>query len=538
VVGRAGPLATEGERRPREFDVRRSLIAALVLALTVVPVGVGAADPDPAAEAQLRAFWVDAFNPGIYDPDQVATLVDDAAAANVNALFVQVGRRFDCFCNDALYPRTDAAIASAPYDPLAEVIEQAHAAGIEVHAWINATTLWNLASRPSSPDHAFNRHGPDAEGADRWLNRRHDGVELMGNNAFIDPGNPDAVEYVVDGVSSIIDNYDVDGVNFDHIRYPDYNSGEFVNDWGYTEVALERFHAATGRDDVPAVDDPQWSDWRRDQATAMVRKLSLASFEADPDVRVSVNATTYAYGPASYGGWEGTRPYTNVLQDWRAWMEEGIVDLNVPMNYKREWLDDQAQMFREWNQAIADFQYERQAINGPALYLNDIEHAIAQLRETFTPSEAGNEVVGWSGYSYANVSRTATSGDAATKIAERARLIEALTSEDPEGDTPMFAEPATVPEMTWKTTPTTGHLAGTVAGADGGLDQTELTVRRLGAGAETRSAVTDGNGWFGLVDLAPGRYLVQVADTDVDGPRPELVTVEAGELTRVSMSVR
>jgi uncharacterized lipoprotein YddW (UPF0748 family) len=511
--------------------VRRMLIAALAAVLTVIPMGAGVAAPDPETPPQLRAFWVDAFNPGIYDAEQVTTLVDDAVAANANALFVQVGRRFDCFCNEALYPRTDAAIAPAPYDPLAEVIEQAHAAGIEVHAWINATTLWNLATPPSSSDHAFNQHGPDAEGRDRWLNRRHDGAELMGNNAFIDPGHPDAVDYVVAGVRSIIDHYDVDGVNFDYIRYPDYNSGEFVNDWGYTEVSLARFQAATGRDDVPAIDDEQWSDWRRDQVTALVRKLYLSAFEADPDVRVSVNATTYAYGPASYGGWEGTRPYTNVLQDWRAWMEEGIVDLNVPMNYKREWLDDQAQMFREWNEAIADFQYDRQAVNGPALYLNDIEHAVAQIRETFRPSQAGNEVVGWSGYSYANVSRTATAGNAATKLAERARLIEALTSDDPEGGTPVFEEPAAVPEMTWKTTPTTGHLAGTVVAPDGPLDQVELTVRRLGAGASTHTARTDGSGWFGVVDLAPGRYLVKVEGEGIDGPRTSLVTVTAGQLT-------
>jgi uncharacterized lipoprotein YddW (UPF0748 family) len=505
--------------------------------LAAVPAAGAAAEP-AAQEAQVRAFWVDAFNRGIYDADQVAELVADATAANANTLFVQVGRRFDCFCNDALYPRTDAAIAPAPYDPLAEVVEQAHAAGIEVHAWINATTLWNQANPPSSPDHAFNRHGPTAEGADRWLNRRADGAELIGNNAYIDPANPDAVDYVVAGVRSIIDNYDVDGVNFDYIRYPDFNSGEFVNDWGYTDVALARFHAETGRDDVPAIDDPEWSEWRRDQVTALVRKLYLGAFDADPDVAVSVNATTYAYGPQSYGGWEGARPFANVLQDWRAWMEEGIVDLNVAMNYKREWVPAQVQMFDEWTEALADFQYGRHAVNGPALYLNDVEHSIAQARRTFEPSAAGNALAGWSGYSYANPSQTATAGSAAVKDAERDALIAALTTDDPEGASPLFAEPAAVPDMPWKTAPTTGHLAGTVT-VDGDVaDQVEVTVRPLGHGGEVRTALTDGSGWFGLVDLAPGRYQVRVDDSGVEGPRNRVVTVTAGDLHEVAIHAK
>lgn len=495
-----------------------------------------AAPPDAGPPEQLRAFWVDAFNPGIYTAEQVAGLVADAEAAHVNALFVQVGRRFDCFCNDALYPRTDAAIAPAPYDPLEEVIEQAHAAGIEVHAWINATTLWNQAVPPSSPDHAFNQHGPSAEGEDRWLNRRADGAELMGNNAFIDPAHPDAVDYVVAGVRSIIDNYDVDGVNFDYIRYPDYNSGAFVNDWGYTEVSLARFHAATGRDDVPAIDDPQWSEWRRDQVSALVRKLYLGAFASDPDVRVSVDATTYSYGPQSFGGWEGTRPYTNVLQDWRAWMQEGIVDTNVAMNYKREWLPDQQQMFEEWTEAVVDFQYDRHAVNGPALYLNDIEHAIAQARKTFEPTAAGNHAAGWSGYSYANVSRTATAGDAATKASEREALIEALTTTDPDGGVPVFAEPAVVPDMSWKTSPTTGHLAGSVTVAGDPADQVEVSIRRLDPGGATQTALTDGSGWFGAVDLEPGRYQVRVDAAGIEGPRNQVVTVTAGGLTEVTLA--
>src|SRR5699024_9479551 len=151
------------------------------------------------------------------------------------------------------------------------------------------------------------------------------GEDRQGNNTYIDPAHPDAVDYLVDGVTSIVENYDVDGINLDYIRYPDYNGGERQNDWGYSETSLARFAAETGRTDRPAPDDEEFSQWRRDQVSTMVRKIYLSMYETDPLTRLSINGITYAFGPASYDdGWEGTRPYAEVLQDWRGWFDEGI----------------------------------------------------------------------------------------------------------------------------------------------------------------------------------------------------------------------
>lgn len=505
----------------------RKMLAVLTAVVMAATLGAAPAGADQQAQEQWRGYWVDAFNPGIYTPEQVDTLVADAQDLNANALIVQVGRRFDCFCNDALYPRTDAFIDPMPYDPLQEVIDDAHAADIEVHAWVNATTLWNSATPPRSPEHAFNQHGPSATGEDRWLNKRVDGAELIGNNAFIDPAHPDAVDYVVAGVESIMENYDVDGINLDYIRYPDYNSGEFHNDWGYSEVSLARFAAETGRTDRPAPTDEEFSQWRRDQVSALVRKIYLNMYEIDRDVRLSVNGVTYSFGPATYGGFENTRPYANVMQDWKGWLEEGIVDTVTGMNYKREFLPDQAQMFQEWNDALAEYEVDRQNVIGPALYLNELDDNVQQAEEAIA---AG--VAGWNGYSYANPSATAVaSGDPAVKAAERDRLEAALTAK-------LFAEPADVPEMTWKTEPTLGHLAGTIVDRDGTpLDQVTVEVIALRRGLATTTTRTDGSGWFGAVDLAPGRYLVRVDEPGIGGRIVEVVEISAGGVAPVDMQV-
>ena len=511
---------------------------AAVVGLAMLPAlalsgPAGANEPtDPTSPIQqaeqFRGYWVDAFNAGSYSADQVTALVADAVDLGANALVVQTGRRFDCFCNDALYPRTDAGIAPAPYDPLAEVIRQAHAAGIEVHAWVNTTTLWNSTTPPSSPEHAFNAHGLVASGTDRWLNQRADGVEQVGTNTYADPANPAAVDYIVEAISSIATNYDVDGINLDYVRYPDYNAGEFQNDWGYSETSLARFAAQTGRTDRPEPTDAEFSDWRRDQVSALVRKIYVALYEADPSDRLSVNGTTYAYGPVSYGGWEGARPFMNVLQDWKGWLDEGTVDTVTAMNYKREWVPEQARMFDEWNDALAEYAAGRHVVSGPALYLNEIPDAVQQARDVVN---AGLD--GWMGYSYANPSKTATvSGNQAVKNSERQALAAALKAE-------VFAASALVPVMDWKTVPTAGLVTGTVVVRDGSVaDQVDVMIHPIGQTPGERTVVrTDGSGWFGAVDLAPGRYRVQVVEPGAKGTPSRIVGIRAGEITQVSLPV-
>jgi uncharacterized lipoprotein YddW (UPF0748 family) len=510
--------------------VTRRLLTAVAAACGLLLASLGAA-PAPAGAQQppeqWRSYWVDAFNEGIYTPGQVSKLVQEAVALGANALVVQTARRYDCFCNRARYPRTHAAIDPLPYDPLDEVIAQAHAAGLEVHAWVNVSTLWNLANPPASPEHVFNQHGPSATGADRWLNQRADGAEFIGNNVYIDPANPAAVSYIVEAIQSIVQEYDVDGINLDYIRYPDFNSTTSHSDWGYSEVSLSRFRAATGRTDVPAPADPEFSDWRRAQITNLVRKIYLGMWEVDPQARLSMDAITYAFGPQTVGGWQQTRTYAEVLQDWKGWLEAGFMDTVIAMNYKRNWVPDQAQMFSEWTEVIADWQGERQAVNGPALYLNSVEDSVAQVTEALAPSAAGNTAAGWSGYSYANPSNAHVDGPIELRDAERAALTEALTT----GEGAPFAEPAAVPSMPWKADPRDGHLAGRVALRDGTpLDQVEVTIRPL-LGGSTQTQRTDGDGWFGFVHVDPGWYLVKAhLPGGVVGKPVALVRVSEGEI--------
>ena len=104
----------------------------------------------------------------------------------------------------------------------------------------------------------------------------------------------------------------------------------------------------------------------------------------------------------------------------------------------------------------------------------------------------------------------------------------------------VFAADARVPEMEWKTSPTTGILAGTVVVRDGSAaDQVDLVIHPIGRTSGERIVLrTDGTGWFAAVDLAPGRYRVEVVEASATGTASTIVRVDAGEITEASVRAR
>ncbi len=494
------------------------LALVAVLALVWLPQQSNSADFDSSTPpgGQFRAYWVDAFGDDLFDAPRIDAIVAGTKAAHLNAIVVQAVRRGDCFCNRASVPRTDqAGVAPFPFDPLQTLIDKAHAQGIEVHAWVIATAFWRSGAAPTSPTHAFNLHGPSATGYANWLMSRDDGVLQSGTDWFVDPGHPDAAQWIVDTATSIVASYAVDGINLDRIRYPDGNSQVGQPTWGYNPVAVARFQQAFGRTDRPAPSDPQWAQWRRDQITGIVRKVYIESYAIRPSVRVSADTITYGNGPQTQGGWQNTRAYYEQLQDWDAWMREGILDLNMPMNYKRDQTSpsDQRRMYQEWSDFAKDAQYARQTVVGSAPYLNDIAATVRQVRTAVAVSSAGNYGAGWVGYSYRTPDAMTDAGtrSGAASRAELERALTQVSSYDPLTP-PIFASTANVPPMTWKTQPTTGHLRGIARNSDGVvLAQATVLLFSVSSGAIVRSAKTDGKGWFAFVDLPSNNYRVDAA---------------------------
>ncbi|MDL2345721.1 family 10 glycosylhydrolase [Deinococcus sp. MIMF12] len=470
--------------------------------------------PRGLGQRELRGLWVDAFGPGLKTPAEIDLLVADAKKMNVNVLFAQVGRRGDCYCNHAAMPRTNDPAVPAGFDPLADLLTKAHAQGIQVHAWIITTALWNSAVVAPPPGHAFHAHGPTATGRDNWLTYKADGTVRGGADWVMDPGHPDAAEYIRNMYVSVVQNYDVDGIQFDRVRYPDYNPVGGPVQWGYNPTALERYRAETGTTGTPAPADPQWSAWRRQQVTNLVRETALAVKAVRPDVSVNAATITYGAGPADEAAFQASRPYAEVGQDWLTWVKEGYLDLNVMMNYKRDFVPDQALWFDQWNSFAAGLLQRYPdvgQVSGAAIYLNDQASTVQQILKT---RAAG--LSGWAGYSYRTPDRDVNAGTR-TKEEVLPELIARLS-----GEGGPFERPAG-----WER-PNPAHLravSGQVTVASGPLGG--RTVRLLDhKGAELARTETDGSGRYGFLRVPNGQVLVEV-----DGVSTERFTAPPRRVT-------
>jgi uncharacterized lipoprotein YddW (UPF0748 family) len=535
--------------------------------------------------SQYRAFWVDTFNSTLNNHNDVVAVVNNARAVNANAIFAQVRRRGDSWYLNSLEPPPDFIPIAAGFDPLQDLIAEAHANGIEVHAFVIVGAVWNknpnfaptaTLGPPTNPNHVFNLHGgynpatqQIVQGPNNWLTRTllADGANSIsfqghriGSDFWLDLGHPDAAAYTADVLLHLVRNYDIDGLHLDRIRYPEISvSGQTPStgtNIGYNETSVARFQRRRGipaGSPPPAQNDPLWNQWRRDQVSNLVRRVYLNAIAIKPDLKVSASLIVFGGGPTTEAGWNSAEAYWRVYQDWRAWTEEGILDIAVPMNYKSEHTASQIPLYDRWNEWAKNHQYNRGVVIGNAVYLNAVEGSLRQARRALAPSSAGNSALGVSLYSMATTNAAVAANPfsipagQSTPVRSFAEFASGLTTgksvdgatpyEDPATNpSPVFGLPATIPTLAWKASPTVGHLMGFAKRTDGTpLDTATVTIENLDTHV-IRSGATDGGGFYGGVDLTPGRYLVK-AELGPDVLYSCVATVAPGTVSAADLGV-
>src|SRR5688572_6894509 len=270
----------------------RILLLALALLVSLVT---------SAKSQEIRAFWADGFADGFKTPEQVDQLVARLRKANCNAVFAQMRKsadanyqsRYDVWASDN----------AQRFDALQYLIEKAHSEKprIQVHAWLNT---FAVGKDRRNPLHVTRTH-PE------WISLSERGETHDGEATKLDPGHPDAADYTFRVYMDVLRHYDVDGVHFDFVRYGGPN-------WGYNPVSVERFNRRYGRSGDPGPTDPHWKQWRRDQVTALVRKVYAMAAAVKPRAQVSAATITWQDGPRNLGEWEEKSAAMNrVFQDWR-----------------------------------------------------------------------------------------------------------------------------------------------------------------------------------------------------------------------------
>lgn len=302
-----------------------SIVALLFAGSTYAQSEVSAHTVSIGIEAEARALWVARWS--YRTPEDVGRIIRNAADHHFNIVVFQVRGNATTFYPSELEPwaweLTSDSVASLGqdpgWDPLLIAIDSAHANGLELHAWVNFMPGWlKTIPPPEDADQLWNTHRD-------WFMQNKAGEVMWPHGwwdywmSFLDPGVPEVKQHIHDVFMEIVENYDVDGIHYDFIRYPSE-----VGDWAYNPISVARFkeHYKDYTDPSPENYPVQWNEWKRNQITEIVHSIYRDAKALKPNLLVSA---------AVVRDW--TRGHNDYAQDWRTWFSRGILDATFPMLY-------------------------------------------------------------------------------------------------------------------------------------------------------------------------------------------------------------
>lgn len=284
---------------------------------TPIPDGQSLETELPKRES--RAVWLTLLN-GLDWPKAKATseagreaqkqelrdILDQLKAININTILLQTRVRGSVAYPSKIEP-WDVALTGQynrdpGYDPLAFAIEEAHKRGMELHAWVVTVPMYKVAQAKSMGKEGLQAKHP------AW-------VRKLNEQYYLDPGLPETAEYLASICEEIVSGYDVDGIHFDYIRYPE-NAPAFPDGDTYKKYGQGQNKAK----------------WRRDNITRIVRTIHTRVKALKPWVRIS-SSPVGKFRDLSRFPARGWNCYDAVHQDAQGWLREGIHDALYPMMY-------------------------------------------------------------------------------------------------------------------------------------------------------------------------------------------------------------
>jgi uncharacterized lipoprotein YddW (UPF0748 family) len=346
---------------------------------------------------------------------ELVRLFDALQIAGINTVIFQV--RSEC---DALYDSPHEpwsywltgvqGVPPAPlYDPLAFAVGEAHARGMELHAWFNPYRARRFNSTyPVAPSHVTARFPS-------WV------ITCPTGYKFLDPGLPEVRSFVAGVVSDVIRRYDIDGIHCDDYFYP-YPGDNFTNQDASTFAAYPRGYTSVG-------------DWRRDNVNLLLRMIRDSIEATKPHVK---------FGMSPFGIWRNNVPpgitgldaYSSIYCDAMAWLRDGSIDYLTPQIYWRiGGPQDFAALVRWWGDSTS--------ARGRHLYPGMAPYRINDPNQNWASTELPDQI---------RLTRTAPAG--AGQVYFRANnglldnpkgLLDSLKSD-------LYSDLSLLPVMAWKDT--------------------------------------------------------------------------------------
>ena len=284
----------------------------------------------PAAPREFRAIWIATVanidwpsRMGLSTSEQqqeIRNIVATAKRLKMNALILQVRPAADALYTSSIEPWSEylsGVQGQAPqpfYDPLTLWISEAHANGLELHAWLN-------------PYRARHSTAKSLPAATHLISTRPELVKAYGEQRWIDPGEADGAKRLIDVVRDVVRRYDVDGIHIDDYFYPYPVKG------------------VTDQLDVDFPDEPSWkrylaaggklsrADWRRDNVNRLVQAMNATVHAEKAWVKFGISPFGLPRADRRPEGITGFSQYDKLFADVELWWNQGWLDYLAPQLY-------------------------------------------------------------------------------------------------------------------------------------------------------------------------------------------------------------
>lgn len=278
---------------------------------------------------EFRAVWISylEFKTTGYTKKQFTThikkMFQEVAAMNMNAVVVHV-RPF----GDAMYPSNyfpwskyvSGKQGEAPgFDPLKIMVEEAHALGLEFHAWLNPYRVTSNSTDVTklSKDNPARVFRTDS-------NKNNDrNVLTYSGSLYYNPSVKGVRTLLINGIKEIVRNYDVDGIHFDDYFYPSLGKNFTIN-FDAKEYETYKKNQITKKQPYLSI-----ADWRRENVNTLIRDVYAAIKKIDKDV---------VFGISPGGFMDALKADDKYYVDFETWLGyDGYIDYLCPQLY---WSND------------------------------------------------------------------------------------------------------------------------------------------------------------------------------------------------------
>ncbi len=282
------------------------------------------ADSAPQPAREFRAAWVATVanidwpsRKGLSAEQQqaeVRAIVARATELGLNALVLQVRTSADALYPSRLEPWSEYLSGTQGgdpgYDPLAYWLEQAHAAGLELHAWFN-------------PYRARQANAQSAESPTHLANTQPSWVKRYGKQLWLDPGEPGAAQHSLAVFRDVLTRYAVDGIHIDDYFYPYPEKDAAGNEIDFPDEASYAQHGG----------GLEKADWRRRNVDDLVKAMYALVREVRPTAKLGISPFGIPKPGERPPGIQGFSQYDKLYADVERWLAEGWLDYLVPQLY-------------------------------------------------------------------------------------------------------------------------------------------------------------------------------------------------------------